>query len=437
MQGKNRRGWTQKLFGSVAPRTTDNPCIWMHAVSVGEVNLLAPLIARLQKERPNLEVVISATTETGFDLANKKFPEHFVFFCPLDFTWAIRRVLKRLRPSLLALAELELWPNLIGCTRSAGIPVAVVNGRLSANSFKGYRRLIALVRPSFEKLSLVAASNQTYADRFCELGCRPDKTIVTGSVKYDGIESDRNNQRTQALSELAGIKPDDQVFVAGSTQVEEDLIAASVYQQLCKSMNLRLILVPRHPERCRSLANQLNQMGIPTVFRSQLRDVGDRSTTGDESVSVVDLNRFTKANAVRPVLIVDVIGELGAWWGCADAAYVGGSMGPRGGQNMIEPAAYGVPVSFGPNTENFRDVVEELLNHNAATVVQDENSLREFLVQALGDRQWAAGMSHRCQQVVLSHAGASQKTVESLCKLIADAQGEFGLESGAAATVAA
>ena len=171
VSGKNRRGWNQKLFGAVQSRESSAPCIWLHAVSVGEVNLLAPILNQLTADRPDLEFVISTTTETGFDLANKKYPDQYVFFCPMDFTWAIKRVLKRLRPDVLVLAELELWPNLIRTSRSSGVPVAVVNARLSESSFNGYQKLAWVIRPSIRQLSLVAAQNSTYANRFLQLGC--------------------------------------------------------------------------------------------------------------------------------------------------------------------------------------------------------------------------------------------------------------------------
>ena len=403
-QGKGRRGWKQKLFGLVAERKSDNPCIWLHAVSVGEVNLLTPVLNRWQELQPELEFVISTTTETGFDLARRRYPEHYVCFCPMDFTWAIKRVLKRFRPDMLVLAELELWPNLIRTTRQAGIPVAVVNGRLSANSFNGYRWLSRVLESTFKDLSLVAAQNATYAGRFCALGCDPAKVFVTGSVKFDGVETNRNNPRTRQLASLAGIAAKDLVFMAGSTQVEEDLIAASVYQQMSRNNpNLRLILVPRHPDRCGVLVDKLKLAGIPTVLRSKL------SGTNTPTVE-----SFVWRNQIKPVLIVDVIGELGAWWGCADAAYVGGSMGTRGGQNMIEPAAYGVPVSFGPNTENFREIVNELLSQEAATVVENAKDLKAFLNLALFQSDWAREMGKRSQTVILEHHGASGRTAGQL-----------------------
>ena len=410
---KNRRGWNQKLLGLVESRESNNACIWMHAVSVGEVNLLAPIIRQIELVRPDLDIVISTGTETGFDLATRKFPSHYSFFCPFDFTWAINRVLKRIRPSMLVLAELELWPNLIKTTRDAGVPVAVVNGRLSANSFRGYRRFHWLIRQTFERLSLVAAQNESYAQRFLSLGCNPASVQVTGSVKFDGVETDPDNRQSQKLARIAGIGSHDQVFVAGSTQIEEDLMAARVHQRLCQSNpNRRLILVPRHPQRCGALATQLSQIGVESILRSRLQESPD--IDGISSVDQPGDQDEHPDSTNPPVLIVDVIGELAAWWGCADAAYVGGSLGRRGGQNMIEPAAYGVPVSFGPNTENFREIVQELLAHDAAVVIHDDFTLSAFVERAFTNSDWSKTIGKRAREVVASHLGASQKTVELL-----------------------
>lgn len=416
--GKNKRGWSHKIFGLVVPRQSASPCIWLHAVSLGEVNLLGPVLEELKQRHPGFDLVISTTTETGFDLASKKFPEHYTFFCPLDFTWAIKRVLKRIRPGLLVLVELELWPNLIQTTRSAGIPVAVVNGRLSANSFRGYRRFLWFIGGSFKKIAMIAAQNETYAERFRKLGCHPANVCVTGNVKFDGVETNRENPKTKKLARIAGIGERDQVFVAGSTQVEEDLIAARVYQRLCQTHpDLRLILVPRHPERCKSLVNQLKQIGIPSALRSCLGP-GSSRTLNSEPTTCQRLPVKASGFSIRPVLIVDVIGELGAWWGCSNVTYVGGSLGNRGGQNMIEPAAFGLPVSFGPSTENFREIVQELLEHNAAEVIHDEATLLGFVERTLSEPNWSVEIGVRAKNVVMNHLGASQRTVDVLSKVM-------------------
>ena len=431
-KGKNQRGWTQKLFGNIHPvfdSQSENAHppkrIWFHAVSVGEVNLLGPVLKEIRKIQPNVEIAISTTTETGFDLASQKHTDCFVFFCPFDFSWAIKRVLKRLRPDSLILVELEMWPNLISVTRSQGIPVIVMNGRLSEKSQRGYQRVRWLLASVFQKLSLVLCQNEVYANRFIEVGCEADKISVNGNVKFDGVQTNRLNPSTQKLIELAGIKSADKIFVAGSTQAEEDLMAAKAFQAVAKGQpELRLILVPRHPDRVGALVGQLKKLGLKTRLRSEI------SIADNDSANVANLANQNGPWKQDEVLIVDVIGELGGWWGVAGVAYVGGSMGTRGGQNMIEPAGYGIPLCFGPNTWNFRQIVEQLKESDACREVHSLDDMTQFLEWSLCQNKDASEMGQRAQKVVLGHLGASQRTAESLWQVIAAVNGN-ALKSGA------
>ena len=412
-KGKNKRGWHHKLWGRVRPRQSHSNCIWLHAVSVGEVNLLVPVMRELKRQNSEIEFVISTTTETGFDLAQKRFPDTYTFFCPFDLTWAIKNTISRLRPNMLVLAELEVWPNLVKICQKKEIPVVVINGRLSEKSFRGYQKLRWLIQGTFQRIAMIGAQNETYRDRFIDLGCNPEQVTVTGNVKFDGLQMVRDNPATKNLSRLIDLNPDSPVFIAGSTQLEEDLLAVSAFQKLAADFpELRLILVPRHPERCAALAKQIDQLGLPYILRSELpaeTNLADASP----AQSQFKLRPIQRSGALRkchPILIVDVIGELGAWWGCAAVAYVGGSLGKRGGQNMMEPAAFGIPVSFGPNTINFKDIVQELLANDAARVIEDEVGLRQFVGQVLNQSNWANNLGQRAKNTVIHHQGASQRT---------------------------
>jgi 3-deoxy-D-manno-octulosonic-acid transferase len=392
-KGKSRRGWAQKMFGLVPARTSNARCLWFHAVSVGEVNLLAPVIAELSGNHPEFEIVISTSTQTGFELAKKKYSTRAVFFCPCDFSWAVANAIRRIRPSAMVLAELELWPNMIRMAHWRGIPVVVVNGRLSEKSFRGYQRFSWFTRPIFGRLNRVLAQTPEYADRFRTLGCPAGRVSVSGSVKFDGVHTDPNNPRTRELAKEAGFEEDDFVFVAGSTQPLEDDMAADVFAKLSPEYpRLKMVLVPRHPERSMALQKKLAGRGIAAVLRTEL-------AASQREVFV---------------LIVDVIGELGSWWGRADCAYVGGSMGDREGQNMIEPAAYGVPVCFGPRTKNFRDVVSQLLQADAATVVQDADQIGVFLGQCISSPRLMGEMGRRAQNVVEANRGAAKITANNV-----------------------
>jgi 3-deoxy-D-manno-octulosonic-acid transferase len=397
--GKYRQGWGAKLWGRVPLRSGQRRCVWLHAVSVGEVNLIKPVLLALEQSHPEVECVVSTTTLAGFELARQRYAPRLVFYCPLDFSWAVAAAMRRIRPDLLVLAELELWPNLMAAARRRGTRVAIVNGRLSERSWRGYRRIGFVIRRVMRLIDWVGAQSETYAARFRDLGIASDRVAVTGSVKFDGAECDRSNPSTRRLAELADFAPDDIVFLAGSTQQPEEKLALEACRRLWpQHPRLRLVLVPRHPERFAEVAKMLDDSGVAWTRRSGLQP-------------------GQPAPATR-VLLVDTVGELGAWWGTATLAYVGGSMGARGGQNMIEPAAYGADVAFGPRTENFRDVVGLLLAANAATVVRDGGELEQWLRSGLESPAESASRGGRARELVLSQQGATRRTLRQLGQLL-------------------
>jgi 3-deoxy-D-manno-octulosonic-acid transferase len=307
---------------------------------------------------------------------------------------------------VLVLAELELWPNLIRAAKRHGAKVAVVNGRLSEKSYKGYRRIRFFIGRLLRRIDCIAAQDETYAGRFANLGAEKAKIVVTGSMKYDGAETDRQNPKTQRLRQLAGIEEGDIVFLAGSTQEPEEEVAVDIFKRLAEEFpRLKLIIVPRHPERFGEVGILLHESGVVWQKRTAL-----------ESPHPRPLSHKERGDA--RVFLVDVVGELGAWWGAAQIGFVGGSFGRRGGQNMIEPAAYGVAVSFGPNTWNFRDIVSAMLDHQAAVVVKDENELEAFVRRCLADPVYAAELGQHAQSLVKAQLGATERTFQFLEGLV-------------------
>src|SRR5689334_10774979 len=269
--GKYRDGFREKFMGLVPRRDGEATCVWVHAVSVGEVNLVAVLIRELRAAHPDWQFVVSTTSRTGYELARKKYADLSVFYCPLDFSWAVRSAMYRIRPTILVLAELELWPNLIRAAEEHGAQVAIINGRMSDHSFPGYRRIRPFVAAVLREIDLTAAQNDESATRFRALGAPADRVVVTGSLKYDGAQTDRNNPRTQSLRQLASIAGDDIVFLAGSTQDPEEQYALDIFRRLSpQHPPLRLILVPRHPERFDAVAQLLDASSIPWQRRSAL-----------------------------------------------------------------------------------------------------------------------------------------------------------------------
>jgi 3-deoxy-D-manno-octulosonic-acid transferase len=373
--------------------------VWFHGVSVGEVHLLRQVVAAFRRRHPLWDCVISTTTDTGHEEARKRFPELPVFFWPFDFSWAVGRALRRVRPRLVVLAEGEIWPNFVRAAQRQGVSVAVVNGRMSPRSFARYRRLGWLVRRLFARIDLFAVQTADYAASFRQLEAPADRVHVTGSVKYDGVESDRQNPRTQELRRLLGAAADDLVWIAGSTQAPEEEVALAVYQRArAAHPRLRLILVPRQKERFEEVAALLRRAGVAFVRRSELTGpVNDRAA----------------------VVLVDTIGELGALWGLADVAFVGGSLdGRRGGQNMIEPAAYGAAVVFGPHVWNFRDTAARLVQAGAALQVEDEAGLEATVRRLLGDAAERARLGEAARRLVQEQQGATERTVALLDGLL-------------------
>jgi len=406
--------WT-RFTGGIAPlprRDAATARIWLHGVSVGEVQLLSVLAAEIRRQAEaagrSVDCVCSSSTTTGLDVATKRFGADRTFPCPLDFTWAVDRVLDTVRPDLLVLGELELWPNLLARTHARGIPIVVANARMSESSARGYGRIAPLVRRMLGHVSLVVARSPEDADRFASFAppgtCAID---VTGSMKFDGVKGDRAAADVGRLAALAGIGVDDVVFLAGSTQAPEEQFAVDVFQRLAaEHPRLRLVIVPRHVERAAEIAALLDRSGVAWQLRSRL-DEGPASSA-----------------APPRVLLVDTTGELGWWWGTAQIAFVGGSLdGKRGGQNMLEPAAYGAAVSFGPHTRNFRDEVRRLLAADAAVVVADAAGLTAFVRRCLAEPAFAADLGRRAADLVASQRGSTATTAAAILRTLPAASG--------------
>jgi 3-deoxy-D-manno-octulosonic-acid transferase len=401
--GKYRRGLWRKLTGRAFLRPAGRPCAWFHGVSVGEIHLLRQLVECFRRHRPDWQCVVSTTTDTGFEEARKRFPDLEIFYWPLDFTWAVRRALRRVNPTLVVLAEGEFWPNFLAAARQRGVPVAVVNGRMSPRSFRRYRRLRWLTRRLWSRVDLFAVQTEEYGANMRALGAPPGRVHVTGSVKYDGVESDRANPRTQELRRLLGIGADDLVWIAGSTQAPEEEIVLEIFRRLRREYpQLRLLLVPRQKDRFEAVASLLRGSGQPFLRRSELS------------------NRYPVIpSGKHAVILVDSIGELGALWGLADVAFVGGSLdGKRGGQNMIEPAAYGAAVVFGPHVWNFQGTAARLVSAGAAVQVADTAGVEEAVRRLLAAPDERQRLGEAARRLVAGERGATERTVALLGELV-------------------
>ena len=392
--GRYRRGVRDKLFG--LRESPSGGVVWFHGVSVGEIHLLRQVIAAFRRRYPDVPCVLSTTTDTGYDEARRCFPDLFVFHYPFDFSWAVRRSLRTLAPRLIVLAEAELWPNFLMAARQQDVPLAVINGRISPRSLKRYQWIKPLSRWLFNQVDLLLMQTEDYARALRLLGVSSDRIAVTGNIKFDGVLNDRGNPRTLSLRNMLKVKEEEFIWIAGSTQAPEEEIVLDIWRKLRRDHpNLRLFLVPRHKERFDEVAQLLAQAGVDFARRS--RD----------------------ANLDRPVVLVDTIGELGPLWGLADVAFVGGSLdGRRGGQNMIEPAAFGAAVMFGPHVWNFADTAARLIDAHAAWQIADAEQLEAAVRLLLEDTEERHRLGAAAHAFVQRQQGATEQTLALLGELL-------------------
>lgn len=396
-----RSSWPDKLLGLSSPVADSGaPCIWLHGVSVGEVQLLRPVAEQLMQRNPRAKIFVSTTTRTGMQVARSAYPAAIeLFYFPMDFSWAVRRTVRSIKPDVLVLGELEIWPNLLAICRQQNVAVMVANGRLSDKSFRGYQKFACLLRPVFSGLTRVCAQTGEYAQRFIACGTPELNVSVSGSVKFDNVNFDRRESRAESFRKLLGIESSERILVAGSTQVEEETAVLHAFAALQGDFpGLRLIIVPRHPERFAAAAAAVADSGFTWLQRSDLVD--------------------GSVNDQWQVLLVDSLGELSSWWALAEIALVGGTFGSRGGQNMIEPAAYGSNVVFGPRTENFRDVVQLLLHSDAAVQLKEEAELLRWLREQLTAPEQGRLRGERAAEIVRQQQGAMTRTLEAIEDLI-------------------
>jgi len=399
---KYRDGLRARL-GKVPPALAglhrERPIIWLHAVSVGEVIAASRLIAELDQAFPGYRLVISTTTRTGQQLARQRFGPNPVFYCPLDLPWAVRAYLNALQPRLLILAETEFWPNLLaGCFRR-GIPVAVVNARISDRSWPRYRRFRWLWRPILSRLTRVLAQSETDAERLETIGCPRDRITVAGNLKFDVRAADESD----ATRQLKALASHLRLVVAGSTlEGEEAALLEAWPSLLAADPQLALILAPRHPERFDAVAAILASSGVPWVRRSLW-----------QGKDTEELKPFNGGE----IVLLDSIGELASVYSLASVAFVGGSLIPAGGHNPLEPAQFGVPIVMGPHFANFRAITEDLLTHNALRIAAKEE-LASVLIELLREPTAATAMGERARQVFNQQAGATARCVHALRELL-------------------
>jgi len=389
-----RAGFLQRL-GYAPVRRGDAPCVWVHAVSVGEVNAVRPLVEILSRERPDLDVRISTTTDTGQRTAQRFFGADRCFYYPLDLSWAVRRTFRRVRPDLVVLVELELWPNFVREARRRGVPLVVVNGRIREPTVRFYRLMPWLFRPAMHEASrnLFCVQNETYRERFVRAGVPPGMVHVVGNMKYDAMRTEREPDASNRLRVALGLSTGDRVWVGACTWPGEEDICLRVHRRLLeREPGMRLVLAPRHVER----ADDVERCIIAAGFECRRCSRGGGPTGADT------------------VGLLDCIGVLGYCYDFAEFAFVGRSLTSGGGHNMLEPAALGVVPVFGPRTENFESEARLLLESGGAVRVEDEKDLEAALTRLAVDAPLRETMGRRAREAVLGRRGAARRHLDVL-----------------------
>lgn len=417
-RGDWREGFEQR-FGQFSAKTkqslTNRHILWIHAVSVGEVNVCTQLIRALEPRLPNVKIVVSTTTSTGMAELKKKLPSHIEkIYYPIDRKRFVSRSINVIHPEAVILVEAEIWPNFLWRLREKSVPTFLVNARLSPRSFRGYRRYGFLFRNLFSSFTGVGAQNDEDAGRLLELGCRKETIRVVGSLKFDAAPLDeRRLLNVPALLRQLGVPEDAQILLGGSTHAGEEEVLASIYLKLKQTHpKLFLIVVPRHFERSKQVAQELDKLGIQYVYRSNITN----ATRHDEG-------------SIQ-CLVVNTTGELRHFYAEATVIFVGKSLKATGGQNPIEPGALGKPIIFGPHMENFESIASAFVSNKAAIQVRGEPELQSAIDKLLSDPARCTELGEKAKRVVRENQGAIDRTVEMILHGLKDSELAGMIKSG-------
>jgi 3-deoxy-D-manno-octulosonic-acid transferase len=374
--------------------------IWVHAVSVGEIFVAVRFMQAFRARRPDVKFVLSTTTSTGYGIAEKEVAATDVLiYLPVDLPCIMKRALSIIRPKALVLVECELWPNLIRLARRGGIPVALINGRISDHSYRGYSKLRVFTRPLLAQVDLLCVQSEDDRQKLASLGADSARLNVVGSAKYDMTPANGDGEeKARAALETAGISRDRLVLLGGSTWAGEEEALLDAFKELrATTKNLVLVLVPRHAERRDKVLSAIADRGLSVVRRTEANPGG---TTAPD------------------VLLVDTTGELRSFYACADVIFVGKSLSEHGGQNIIEPALCGKPIIVGPNMENFAAVTNDFLAAGALVQVRDAAGLRDAIRELLSDPAKRVSLGEKAQRLVREKAGAVRKTLDLLMPIV-------------------
>ena len=402
--GKYRKSFIQKLGGrqaKILANLKDGPRVWIHAVSVGEVTAAAPIVASLKKKRPEVEIIFSTSTETGQEMAKKfiKDAAALIYF-PLDIPAVVSKVIKMAKPDVFVLVETEIWPNFLNVCKKGRMKTLMVNGRISPRSYRRYRMTNLLWKQVLNKLDFAGMISMVDAQRLKEIGMDSDKIKVLGNAKYDGLASMISPLLQKEITRRFNARENERFFVAGSTHPGEDEIVINVYKKLAEHYpDFQLIIVPRHIERTNDIIDLLIQAGLKDVLK--LSDINNGRQRNDERI-----------------IIVDVIGELFKVYSLASIVYCGGSLVPKGGQNILEAAAWGKIIFYGPSMEDFSQEKILLEEAGCGITIRNEEELLRGIIQMLSNPDELIRRGENGKSVVLANIGASARYADLISKHI-------------------
>ncbi|MBI4577769.1 MAG: 3-deoxy-D-manno-octulosonic acid transferase [Planctomycetes bacterium] len=393
---KYRAGLRERVVGP-EPRRGLRPAVWIHGVSVGEILAARSVIEALRARDPEVEVCISTTTATGHEVARRSFPGLRVFFFPLDLSFCVSRAFRAIRPSLVVLVELEIWPNFLHHAYRFQVPVILINGRISAGSYRGYVLVKRWLFRPLMRIRHYCVQNEVYASRFQRLGVPAAQVSVTGSLKYDNISNvDPDAMKAEVHREL-GLPEGDPVLLCGSTHDPEEQWLLEAFLGLrAAHPGLRLIIVPRHPPRAGEVAAAVVAAGLRPVLRTAMA------------------RGLARLGPATDVLVVDTVGDLARFYTAATVVFVGGSLVPHGGQNMLEPAGLGRVGVFGPHVFNFADDAKDLVEAGGAFQVRGRGDLEAAIGGLLADPARLALAGEKARRVVRAGRGATRRTLDTI-----------------------
>lgn len=395
-----KNGGLRERFGNYALYqnkfgTGQEKIIWIHAVSVGEVIGSKPLISLINKELPNYKVTLSTVTKTGREMAKKlKEKISYVFYFPFDFPFTIKKVLNKISPSIIILAETEIWPNLLKYAKSRNIPVVLNNGKISSASFARYKKILPIFRQILDKISFFCMQTQEDKNKLLALGIASDKISVTGNTKFDLSDINFTKETSLENWNIEGRTP---VIVAGSTHPKEENAVIESFQEVARKFpEAILILAPRHPERTPQIEQLIKQSGFSYIRRTEM----------------------TSSKIKEKIILVDVIGELSKIYSAADIVFLGGSLVPIGGHNLLEPALLSKPIITGPYTFKQKEMVELLKKGNGLIQVENKEELKEKFIELLSSPETSKKLGENAHNIVLSNQGATRKNFEVIEKIL-------------------